>query len=44
VSDNYNRRRVHTFSPVDSDRVRINLHETNGTKSARIYEVRLYNE
>jgi hypothetical protein len=44
VSDNYYRRRVHTFSPVDSDRVRINVHETNGTQSARIYEVRLYYE
>jgi hypothetical protein len=44
ISDNYYRRRVHTFSPVDSDRVRINVHETNGAKSARIYEVRLYRE
>jgi FAD dependent oxidoreductase len=41
---NYFRRRVHNFDRVHSDRVRINFRETNGAKSARIYEVRIYNE
>lgn len=41
---NYFRRRLHKFSRVRSDRVRINMHETNGAPSARVYEVRIYNE
>ncbi|MEP7361625.1 MAG: FAD-dependent oxidoreductase [Acidobacteriota bacterium] len=40
---NYMRRRVLSFSPVRTDKVRIEIHETNGAPSARIYEVRLYN-
>jgi hypothetical protein len=41
---NYFRRRVHKFDRVHSDRVRINIHETNGAKSARVNEVRIYDE
>jgi hypothetical protein len=41
-TDNYMRRRVLTFEPVVSDRVRIEMHETNGARSARVYEVRIY--
>jgi hypothetical protein len=41
-NDNYFRRRVHYFAPCESDRLRINVHETNGARSARIYEVRTY--
>jgi hypothetical protein len=41
--DNYLRRRVHTFDPVHSDRLRITILETNGNPAARIYEVRIYN-
>lgn len=40
--DNYYRKRVHSFDPVTSDRVRITIHETNGAPEARVYEVRLY--
>jgi hypothetical protein len=40
--DNYNRWRSHTFDPIHSDRLRIQVYETNGAKSARIYEVRVY--
>jgi hypothetical protein len=40
--DNYHRKRVHSFDPVVSDRVRINIYETNGAKAARLYEVRIY--
>jgi hypothetical protein len=41
---NYFRRRVHTFDPVTSSRVRLNIQETNGSPQARVYEVRLYNQ
>ena len=41
---NYFRRRVHNFERIRSSRVRINFHETNGAESARVYEVRIYNE
>jgi len=42
--DNYFRRRVHNFDQIHSGRVRISFHETNGAKSVRVYEVRIYNE
>jgi hypothetical protein len=41
-TDNYVRCKSHTFGSVRSDRLRIQVHETNGAKSARIYEVRVY--
>ena len=41
---NYMRRRVLYFEPVVSDGVRIEVQETNGAPSARIYEVRIYDE
>ncbi|MBI4164417.1 MAG: FAD-dependent oxidoreductase [Acidobacteria bacterium] len=44
AKDNYYRRVVHTFSRVRADRLRITIHETNGAKTANIYEVRIYNE
>ncbi len=43
-ADNYYRRRVHSFAPVESDRLRLTINQTNGAKSARIYEVRIYDE
>ena len=42
--ENYSRRRVHWIDPVTSDRLRINVLETNGSPEARIYEVRIYND
>ncbi len=42
--ENYSRRRVHRIDAVTSDRLRINVLETNGSPEARIYEVRVYNE
>lgn len=42
--DNYFRRAVHTFPRVRADRLRITIQESNGTSTARIYEVRIYNE
>jgi hypothetical protein len=43
-NENYNRWRVHRFDAITSDRLRVNVYETNGAKAARIYEVRIYNE
>jgi len=43
-SDNYYRRRVHRFTQIETDRLRITVHETNGAASARIYEARVYSE
>jgi hypothetical protein len=40
--DNYMRRRVLEIEPVKTDRLRLQFHETNGARSARVYEVRLY--
>ncbi|MEO6828263.1 MAG: FAD-dependent oxidoreductase [Acidobacteriaceae bacterium] len=42
--DNYARRRVHAVEATTSDRLRINILETNGAPNVRIYEVRIYNE
>ncbi|MEM3715098.1 MAG: FAD-dependent oxidoreductase, partial [Nitrososphaeria archaeon] len=44
VKGNYFRRRVHRFGQVETDKLLIEIHETNGDPSARIYEVRVYNE
>ena len=44
VRENYARRRVHRFDPVRSDRLRVVVRATNGARSARIYEVRVYQE
>jgi len=41
--NNYFRRQVHDFERVSSDRLRLTVLETNGSPSARIYEVRIYN-
>ena len=41
-TDNCFRHRVHHFAPVDSDRLRIRVRETNGSLAARIYEIRIY--
>ena len=36
------RRRALTFAPFTTDRIRLLIHETNGARSARVNEVRLY--
>lgn len=43
-NENYLRRRVLSFEAVETDRVRVEIAETNGARVARIYEVRLYGE
>ena len=43
VSDNRHRFRINKFEKVKADRLRILITGTNGDRSARIYEVRIYN-
>ena len=42
VEGNHQRIRRHQFAAISAKRLRIHVHETNGDKSARIFEVRCY--
>lgn len=42
--DNYVRRRIHRFTKVRANKFRVRVLGTNGADTARIYEVRIYNE
>lgn len=42
--DNYQRRRIHTFPAVEAEKVRLLVERTNGDPSARLYEIRAYQE
>lgn len=42
VEGNYYRHRIHRFSPIFTDRLRIEIIATNGASTARIYEIRVY--
>ncbi len=42
--ENFQRRRIHRFDAVVTDCLRVTVHATNGDASARIYEIRAYNE
>jgi hypothetical protein len=42
VTDNYQRRRVHTFQTVKTESLRIVVHRTNGDPSGRVFEIRAY--
>lgn len=44
VKDNYVRRRVHRLDRVSAAKLRITVMATNGAPSARLYEVRVYDE
>ena len=44
VSNNYQRRRIHRFPEVAASKLKVVVEATNGDKSARIYEIRAYNE
>ncbi len=44
VKDNYLRRITHKFSPINATAVRIRVTETGDNATARIFEVRIYNE
>jgi len=42
VEGNYQRKRVHKFEPQLATGIRLIVHATNGGKSARVFEVRVY--
>ncbi len=42
VTGNYQRRRVHSFQPVETAGIRIVITRTNGVPPARIFEIRAY--
>jgi hypothetical protein len=42
--DNYMRRCEHRFERVSAEKLRLNVLATNGAKSARVYEIRVYDE
>jgi len=44
VTGNFQRRRIHRFKTVNAESLEIKILSTNGDKSARIYEIRVYNE
>lgn len=44
VKDNYLRRITHKFDTIDATAIRINVTETGDNATARIFEVRIYNE
>jgi hypothetical protein len=44
VTDNYQRLRQHRFELLSSNKLRIEILGTNGGPSARLYEVRVYND
>lgn len=44
VTNNYQLRRIHRFPQVKGSKLRITVNQTNGDKSARIFEVRVYDE
>jgi len=42
VTGNYQRRCVHTFEPVQTSKLRLDVLATNGVPTARVYEIRAY--
>ncbi len=42
--ENFQRRRVHRFEPVKASKLRLTVEGTNGDPSARVFEIRAYNE
>lgn len=44
IKNNFQRFRVHRFNAVEAEKVRLTVTATHGDKSARVYEIRIYNE
>ncbi len=42
--NNFQRKRIHTFTPLVADSVRLEVLATNGDRSARLFEMRIYHE
>jgi hypothetical protein len=44
VAGNFQRRRVHRFEPVQAAKLRLTVLATHGDPSARVFEIRAYDE
>ena len=44
INNNFYRRRIHHFDDISSKKLKIEVFSTNGDRSARIYEIRVYQE
>jgi len=44
VEGNYHRRRIHRFNTVSSNKLMLEIYASNGDPTARVYEIRVYNE
>lgn len=44
VRNNYQRKRIHIFSQISTSKLRLIVSATNGCKSARVYEIRAYED
>ena len=44
VTENFQRRRVHRFDPVEAKKLMLLVAATNGDRSARVFEIRAYHE
>jgi len=42
--ENFLRHKIHTFKKIKADKLRLTVNKTNGDKSARVFEIRAYNE
>ncbi len=42
--DNFQRHRVHRFKKVRASKLRLTIRATHGVESARVFEIRVYNE
>jgi hypothetical protein len=42
VAGNHQRRRIHRFEPIEATRLRFDVLATNGSPTARLYEIRAY--
>ena len=43
-TENFQRHRVHRFDPVVASKLRLTVRATNGARSARVFEIRVYHE
>jgi len=44
IRGNYHRFKIHRFTPVKASKLQVKVLKTNGDLSARIYQIRVYNE
>jgi len=44
IEDNFLRHRVHRFKKIRADKLRLEIRATHGAQSARVFEIRAYNE